>query len=121
VDLVAMKAVYFDGDNGETIRLRKFPRSSRTGPESKREELIDAARCFPTSLPKPFWKTRILPPNCSTPPSARRAPARDHAGVHGFRLKNKGVQPLLDGVTYLLPSLPKWKTSRSTWTATRSR
>ncbi|MBU4289213.1 MAG: GTP-binding protein, partial [Proteobacteria bacterium] len=43
VDLVSMKAVYFDGINGETVRVEDIPESLLSEAIEKREELIDVA------------------------------------------------------------------------------
>ena len=46
-----MKAFYFDGDNGETIREEDDPgRACRTRPRSAREEMLDAVSMFADEL-----------------------------------------------------------------------
>src|SRR5512133_85409 len=46
VDLVAMKAMYFDGDNGEDIRIEEIPQNLLAEAKIKRDELIEAASLF---------------------------------------------------------------------------
>ncbi|MGD8257242.1 MAG: GTP-binding protein, partial [Desulfobacterales bacterium] len=46
VDLVSMKALYFEGQNGETVRMEEIPPSLAAEALAKREELIDAASMF---------------------------------------------------------------------------
>ena len=50
VDLVAMKAIYFDGPNGEDLRIAEIPANLKADAEKYREELLDAASMFDDSL-----------------------------------------------------------------------
>jgi elongation factor G len=50
VDLVSMKALYFDGDNGEIVREAEIPQNLLEEAKAKREELIDAASVFSDEL-----------------------------------------------------------------------
>ena len=50
VDLVAMKAIYFDGPNGEDLRIAEIPANLQADAEKYREELLDAASMFDDSL-----------------------------------------------------------------------
>jgi len=47
VDLVGMKALYFEGGNGEIVREVEIPSYLLEEAKAKREELIDAASLFP--------------------------------------------------------------------------
>jgi elongation factor G len=50
VDLLTMKAVYFDGEKGETIRTEEIPESMRALAQTQREELLDAVSMFSDEL-----------------------------------------------------------------------
>ena len=50
VDLVSMKALYFDGPNGEKIRSENIPDPILKEAEKKREELLEAASMFSDEL-----------------------------------------------------------------------
>lgn len=50
VDLVSMQAFYFDGDNGETVRIERIPANLVEQAEHHREALIDAASLFSDEL-----------------------------------------------------------------------
>ncbi|MEX1330078.1 MAG: GTP-binding protein, partial [Desulfobacterales bacterium] len=50
IDLVSMKAVYFDGDNGEIVRIENIPEKMIAQALEKRELLLDAASMFSDSL-----------------------------------------------------------------------
>ncbi len=105
VDLVAMKAVYFDGDNGETIRVEEIPAGLLEQARSKREELIDAASLFSDELTEAILEDKDIAPELLYTAVRKGALRREITPVYmGSAYKNKGVQPLLDGVTYLLPA-----------------
>ena len=61
VDLVAMKALYFDGDNGEVVRTEEIPENLLAEAKTKREELIDAASMFSDELTEAILEERNIP------------------------------------------------------------
>ncbi|MCU0305967.1 MAG: elongation factor G [Thermoanaerobaculales bacterium] len=104
VDLVEMKAITFEGDNGEKVVVGEIPADLRAEAEERRAELIDAASMFSDELMEAALEDRATP-------ELIRAAIR--SGVISLELtpvlvgsayKNKGVQPLLDAVTHYLPS-----------------
>ena len=104
VDLVAMKALYFDGENGETVRVEDIPAGYRDEAKAKRLELIEAASMFSDELMEAALEEREIPQELLI--SALRAGTirRELTPVFiGSAYKNKAVQPLLDAVTTLLP------------------
>lgn len=105
VDLVAMKALYFDGDNGENIRMEEIPQNLLAEAKAKREELIDAASLFSDELTEAILEEKEITPELLYAAIRKGALKREITPVYmGSAYKNKGVQPLLDGVTYLLPA-----------------
>ncbi|HET9234407.1 MAG TPA: elongation factor G [Candidatus Eisenbacteria bacterium] len=103
VDLITMKALYFDGSNGEKIREEEIPAELRAEAESKREEMLDAISMFSDELTEAILEGH---------PTEEQIRAAIHKGTVDLKLcpvlmgsayKNKGVQPLLDAVTYYLP------------------
>ena len=50
VDLVTMKAIYFDGDQGESIGMRDIPAELQDEADERREELLDAVSMFSDEL-----------------------------------------------------------------------
>jgi elongation factor G len=104
IDLVSMKAVYFDGDNGETIRTEAVPAKLLGEAEEKREELIDAASMFSDELTEAILEERDIPDPLLIEAIRQGVLRREMTPVFmGSAYKNKGVQPLLDGVMHLLP------------------
>jgi elongation factor G len=105
VDLVAMKAIYFDGDNGENVRVEEIPSNLVADAKAKREELIDAASLFSDELTEAILEEKDVTPELLYAAIRKGTLKRELTPVYmGSAYKNKGVQPLLDGVTYLLPA-----------------
>jgi elongation factor G len=104
VDLVAMKALYFDGDNGENLRVEDIPQNLLAEAKAKREELIEAASLFSDELTDAILEEKEITPEMLYAAVRNGALKRQITPVYmGSAYKNKGVQPMLDGVTYLLP------------------
>jgi elongation factor G len=104
VDLIAMKAVYFDGDNGEDIRIEEIPGHLVSDAEEKREELVDAASLFSDELTEVILEEKDIPESLLIEAIRQGVLKREITPVFmGSAYKNKGVQPLLDAVTKLLP------------------
>jgi elongation factor G len=104
VDLVAMKALYFDGDKGEIVRTEEIPENLLAEAKTKREELIDAASMFSDELTEAILEERNIPEDLILTAVRRGALKRELTPVFmGSAYKNKGVQPLLDAVNRLLP------------------
>ena len=104
VDLVKMKAVYFDGDQGETIRYGEIPADLLAEAEARREELLDAASMFSDELMEAALEG--TPTEEMIIEAVRQGTlALEMAPVLvGSAYKNKGVQPLLDAVINYLPA-----------------
>ncbi|MBW2596453.1 MAG: elongation factor G [Deltaproteobacteria bacterium] len=104
IDLVSMKAVYFDGENGENVRIEEIPGALTQEAIAKREELIDAASMFSDELTEAILEEREIPEELLTNALRSGTLTRKITPVlMGSAYKNKGVQPLLDAVTQLLP------------------
>mgnify|MGYP001823988388 FL=1 len=104
VDLVTMKAIYFDGDSGETIRVEEIPESLMGLAMEKREVLIDAATLFSDELTEAVLEEAPIPAEMLIDAVRKGTLERKITPVFmGSAYKNKAVQPLLDAVTQLLP------------------
>ncbi len=105
IDLVSMKAIYFDGDNGEDVRIEDIPEGLLTGATEKREELIEAASMFSDKLMEAVLEEKDIPGEFIIDAVRKGTVSRELTPVFmGTAYKNRGVQPLLDAVTQLLPS-----------------
>ena len=104
VDLINMKAIYFDEPNGTNLRIEEIPESMLEEAQQKREELIEAASDFDDELMNMLLE--------GEEPSVEMIEAAIRRGTLSLKMcpvyvgsahKNKGIQPLLDGVTKYLP------------------
>jgi len=103
VDLVTMKALYFDGSNGETIRQEEIPEELRASAEEKRDQMLDNVSMFSDELAEAYLEDSVSEEVLYK--AVRQATiSRDITPVFmGSAFKNKGVQPLLDAVIRYLP------------------
>ena len=107
VDLVGMKAMYFDGPNGEDVRIAEIPANMTADAEKYREELLDAASMFDDSLMEEIMEKGYEAVSEEKLIAAIRKGtlAEQFVGVFcGSAHVNKGIQPLLDAVARYLPS-----------------
>jgi elongation factor G len=104
VDLVRMQAIYFDGDNGEILRVEDIPEALLEEATQRREELIDAATLYSDDLMEAVLEEQDIPVELIYTALREGVLQRGITPVLiGSTYKNKGVQPLLDAVTLYLP------------------
>ena len=104
VDLVTMKALYFDGDKGEKVRREEIPPDLIPAAKESRELLIDQASMFSDALTEAILEDRPLTEQMILSGIRQGVVERRLTPVFiGSAYKNKGIQPLLDAVTRLLP------------------
>ncbi len=105
VDLVEMKAIYFDaGPNQDQARYEEIPEELRAEAEAKREEMLDTVSMCSDELMEAMLEDAV------TPELIKAAVRKGTIGLElcpvfmGSAYKNKGIQPLLDGVIDYLPN-----------------
>ena len=104
VDLVTMKAIYFDGDQGDDLRYEEIPEHLKDDAEEKREELLDAVSMFSEELMEAMLEEEEIPEKLVHAAIRKGTLDLELAPVMiGSAYKNKGVQPLLDAVETYLP------------------
>ncbi len=104
VDLVTMKALRFEGDNGEHVVEEEIPDACLAEAEAAREEMLDAVSMFSDELMEAILEEKV------TEEQVHEAVRRGVLSLElspvylGSAYKNKGVQPLLDAVVRYLPN-----------------
>ena len=103
VDLVSMKAIYFDGHNGENVRITEIPDALMAEAVDQREALIDAASMYSDELMEAALEDSVTDDLLIEALRTATLTREITPVFMGSAYKNKGVQPLLDAVTQLLP------------------
>jgi elongation factor G len=105
VDLVSMKALYFDdGPNGDAVREAEIPSHLKEEADARREELLDGVSMCSDELMEAMLEDNV------TEEIIRSAIRKATINLElcpvfmGSAYKNKGIQPLLDGVVSYLPN-----------------
>ncbi|MDR1804162.1 MAG: elongation factor G [Treponema sp.] len=104
IDLVSMKAVYFDGERGTVLRYAEIPGHLKAEAEKYREEMIDATSLFSDELAEKYLSGEAVPEELIRAAIRKGTLAEAFVPVMmGSAYKDKGIQLLLDGVTNYLP------------------
>ena len=105
VDLVSMKAVYFDGPQGETVRYAEIPVHLKADAEKYREELIDSVSMFSDELAEKYLGGEDIPEDMIHTAIRKGTLSEKLVPVMmGSAYKFKGIQLLLDAVNHYLPN-----------------
>jgi elongation factor G len=104
VDLISMKAFYFEGAYGEEVREGKIPPELLEEAQTKREELLDAASLFSDELTEAILTDKVAEEMIYQ--AIRNGTLRREITpvLIGSAYRNIGVQPVLDALTKYLPS-----------------
>uniref|UniRef100_A0A803MP17 Elongation factor G, mitochondrial n=1 Tax=Chenopodium quinoa TaxID=63459 RepID=A0A803MP17_CHEQI len=104
VDLVQLKAYYFEGSSGGKVVTAEIPADMEGLVAEKRHELIEAVSEVDDELAELFLADEPISSSVLEEAIRRATVARKFVPVFmGTAFKNKGVQPLLDGVLNYLP------------------
>ncbi len=105
VDLIKMKAYFFDGNDGENVREEAIPADLQDDAESMRHQMLESLAMYSDELMELLLSEEEIPHDLihavckSACQSQRITPV-----FVGSAYKNKGVQLLLDAVIRYLPS-----------------
>lgn len=104
VDLITMKAVYFDGDNGDDIRIEEIPADMAGEAAEKREAVLEEVSMFSEDLMEALLDGGEVDHALIYDAVRKGTLALEFTPVFvGSAYKNKGVQSLLDAVEQYLP------------------
>ncbi len=104
VDLVEMKAWYFEGDNGENITIADIPADMADDAQTYRDELLDNVSMYSDELMEQILEERVEVPTLKAAIRTATLALKLVPVFCGSAYKNKGVQKLLDGVIEYLPN-----------------
>jgi len=105
IDLISMKAVYFDGEFGDIIRTEDIPDSLMETAIEKRDALVDAASIFSDELTEAVIEEAEISEKILIDAIHQGTIQRKLTPVvMGSAYKNKGIQLVLDAATRFLPS-----------------
>ena len=104
VDLITMKAIYFDGDDGENVRIEDIPAELQAEAEERREMMLDTVSMFSDDLMEKMMEGDDIPEEVIHEAVRKGTLSLELCPVYlGSAYKNKGIQPLLDAVLKYLP------------------
>ncbi len=105
VDLVEMKALYYDGEHGEIVRKEEVPAALLDEAKKYRDELVAALGDFDDVVADRYLNGEYVTPE-EMKPALRKATIslKFTPVMMGSAYKNKGVQTLLDAVANYLPN-----------------
>ncbi len=104
IDLVSMKALYFDGDENHSVREAPIPSELLSEAEEKRETMLEAISMFDDELMEKVMEGDSIPEALIHEATRTGTLGNELVPVYvGSAYKNKGVQPLLDAVKNYLP------------------
>jgi elongation factor G len=104
VDLITMKAVYFDGPEGGILRYEEIPEHLKNEAEEKREEMLDAVSMFSDELMEAMLEESVTEEMIQEAVRKGTLTLELTPVFMGSAYKNKGVQCLLDAVVSYLPN-----------------
>jgi elongation factor G len=104
VDLVTMKALYFDGNDGEVVHAAEIPADLIDEAKAKREEMLDAVSMFSDKLMEAILEDKVTEELIYEAVRKGTISRKLTPVFMGSAYKNKGVQPLLDGIVRYLPN-----------------
>ena len=105
VDLVRMKALYFDGSNGEDVREEAIPAEMQADAEKARHRMLESLSMYSDQLMELMLSEEPIAEELIHAVIKSAVQGQDCTPVFlGSAYKNKGVQPLLDAIVRYLPS-----------------
>ncbi len=105
VDLVTMRAIYFDGANGETVREENIPDDLAVAASKSRQQMLEALSLYSDKLMELLLSEEDVPQELIHRVVRQAVLCQDMTPAFlGAAFKNKSVQPLLDAIHRYLPS-----------------
>lgn len=105
IDLLTMKALYFEGDWGQNVIEKEIPEELKKEAEKWRGEMLEKIVAEDEQLLEKYLEKREI--SVEELKNVLRRAVLDYKLIPvfcGAALRNKGIQPLLDGICCYLPS-----------------
>ena len=116
IDLIAMQAIYFDGNNGEKVRREAIPAELLEDAKKHRHQMLESLSMYSDELMELLLAEQDVPEELIHATVKDAVQNQDATAVFmGSAYKNKGVQPLLDAVVRYLPSPLSHEVSAKKW------
>jgi elongation factor G len=116
IDLVTMKACYFDGTNGEKVREEVIPAELKPEAEKYRHTMLEALAMYSDELMEKLLAEEPVPEQLIHDVVKHAVQEQDMTPVYlGTAFRNKGVQKLLDAVVRYLPSPLEREVNAKKW------
>ena len=105
VDLISMKAIYFDGEKGDDIRYEEIPEHLQEQAHQSRNDMLEAVSMFDDQMMEDLLEEKEISETTIHDAVCKGVQTLEFCPVFlGSAFKNRGVQPLLDAITRYLPS-----------------
>ena len=104
VDLVSMVAIYFDGADGENVRIEDIPPELKDQAGKSREEMLDVVSMFSDELMEAVLEGQETEDLINEAIRNGTITGELTPVLIGSAYRNKGIQPLLDAVVRYLPN-----------------
>ncbi|MBU6276189.1 MAG: elongation factor G [Planctomycetes bacterium] len=116
IDLVAMKAILFDGDNGEHVRVEPIPADLADAAKEARHAMLESLAMYSDTLMEKLLSEEAVSEDEIHAVVKQAVQNQSITPVFcGSAYKNKGVQPLLDAVVRYLPNPVERKVIAKKW------
>ncbi len=103
IDLVRMKALYFDGDNGENVREEEIPAKLLDEAKEYHDKMVDEISLYSDALADAYLEGTVTEELINEAIRKGTISLKLTPVMLGSAYKNKAVQALLDGVLKYLP------------------
>ena len=104
IDLITMKAIYFDGEHGEKVREEEIPKALVEEAEAARHHMLEALSMYSDEMMELLLSEEEVPELLIHKVTREATLEQELTPVYlGTAYRNKGVQPLLDAITRYLP------------------
>ncbi|MBF0105072.1 MAG: elongation factor G [Deltaproteobacteria bacterium] len=105
IDLLQMKALYFEGDNGEDVIIKGIPEDMEEEAHVFRQKLIEAVADVDNHIAELYLDEEEISEEDLVSAIRKATLQLKFVPVYmGSAFKNKGVQPLLDAIGAFLPA-----------------